>query len=107
MCSVYPYILADIVRARGRCFKLKKGRFRLDARRKFFAQRVERHWQRLPRESALEMLRARLAGAMSSLNWWGAALSMAVVGAWWTLRCLPTQAILCSNSSALVRRGFE
>jgi len=72
---------------------------------------VVRHWQRLPREAvgapSLEVLKARLPGALSSLSWWGAALSMTVVQAGWTLRSLPTQAILCSNSSALVQRRFE
>ncbi|KFO98435.1 hypothetical protein N300_11071, partial [Calypte anna] len=52
-------------------FKLKEGRFRLDIRKKFFRVRVVRHWHRLPREvvdaPSLEVFKARLDGALSSL----------------------------------------
>ncbi|KGL96496.1 hypothetical protein N301_11876, partial [Charadrius vociferus] len=52
-------------------FKLKEGRFRLDIRKKFFTVRVVRHWNRLPREAvdapSLEVFKARLDGALSSL----------------------------------------
>ncbi|KFZ48204.1 hypothetical protein N321_06910, partial [Antrostomus carolinensis] len=52
-------------------FKLREGRFRLDIRRKFFTQRVVRHWNRLPREAvdapSLKAFQARLDGALSSL----------------------------------------
>ncbi|KFQ99107.1 hypothetical protein Y956_03938, partial [Nipponia nippon] len=52
-------------------YRLKEGRFRLDIRNKFFTMRVVRHWNRLPREAvdapSLEVFKARLDGALSSL----------------------------------------
>ncbi|KFR01319.1 hypothetical protein Y956_07007, partial [Nipponia nippon] len=52
-------------------FKLKEGRLRLDIRKKFFTMRVVRQWNRLPREvvdaPSLELFKARLDGALSSL----------------------------------------
>ncbi|KFW12690.1 hypothetical protein N326_02067, partial [Eurypyga helias] len=52
-------------------FKLKVGRFRLDIRKKFFPERVLKHWTRLPREvvdaPSLEGFKARLDEALSNL----------------------------------------
>ncbi|KFV48485.1 hypothetical protein N341_06907, partial [Tyto alba] len=52
-------------------FKLKEGRFRLDIRKKFFTERVVKHWNRLCRKavdaSSLETFKVRLDGALSNL----------------------------------------
>ncbi|KFW09112.1 hypothetical protein N326_02320, partial [Eurypyga helias] len=52
-------------------FKLEVGRFRLDIRKKFFLERVVRHWNRLPREAvdapSLAVLKASLDEALSNL----------------------------------------
>ena len=54
---------------------------RLDIRRKFFAQKVVRHWNRLPKEvldaPSLEAFKARLDVAPGSLVWWLATLHIA------------------------------
>ncbi|KFR00944.1 hypothetical protein Y956_13856, partial [Nipponia nippon] len=52
-------------------FKLKKSRFRLDIRKKFFTMRLVRHCNRLPEEvvdaPSLEVFKTRLDGALSNL----------------------------------------
>ena len=65
------FIRACSNRMRGNGFRLEKGRFRLDIRKKFFTVRVVRHWNKLPREAVdapfLEAFKARLDGAVSDL----------------------------------------
>ena len=60
----------DSDRTRGKSFKLKEGRFRLDIRGNFFL-RVVRCWNRFTREvvdaPSLEVLKARLDGALGNL----------------------------------------
>ena len=62
-------------RTRGNGLKLTEGRFRLDVRGKFFAMRAVRCWKScaerlwMPRPS-LEVLKARLDGALGSLVWY-------------------------------------
>jgi len=58
-------------RTRGKGFKLKEGRFRLDIRNNFLTMRVVKHWHRLPREvvgaPSLETFKTRLDRALSNL----------------------------------------
>ena len=55
----------------GNGFKQEEGRFRLDIRKKFFTVKIVKHWNKLPSEvvdaPSLEMLKARLDGAVSNL----------------------------------------
>ena len=68
-------------RTRVNSFKLRQGRFRLDIRRKFFTQRVGKHWNRLPKEvvdaPSLEALKARPDVSLGSLVWWLVTLHIA------------------------------
>ena len=59
-------------RTRSNVVNLQESRFKLDPRKKFFAVKVVRHWNGLPREAvdapSLEVLfQARLDGALSNL----------------------------------------
>ncbi|KFQ95409.1 hypothetical protein Y956_16064, partial [Nipponia nippon] len=65
------FLRVDSNRTRGNSFKMKEGKFRLDVRKKFFTQRVVRHWKRLPRKvvkaPSLAVFKARFDRAVSNL----------------------------------------
>jgi len=65
------FVSACSGRTRANSFQLEKGRFRLNIRKKLFAVRVVRHWNRLPSEvvntPSLEVFETRLDGALSSV----------------------------------------
>lgn len=52
----------------GNNLKLNEDRFRLDIRKKFLTQSVERHWNKLPRDAveapSLKTIKARLEGTL-------------------------------------------
>jgi len=103
---LFSWICSDGTNGNG--FKLKKGRFRLDIRKKSFTLRMVRHWNRLPRDvvdaPSPETFKARLDQALGNLMelWCPCALQ----GSWTRLqKSLPTLRFCDSiiNSSLLVR----
>ena len=69
--------------------KLKEGRLRLDVRGKFLTERVGRCWNSCPERlwmprPSVEVLKARLDGALGSLGWYemGRLVALCVVGGW-------------------------
>jgi len=63
---LFTRVCSDSTRGNGS--KLKEGRFRLDIRKKFFTLRVVKHGNREVVEApSLEVFKARLDGALSSL----------------------------------------
>jgi len=67
--NIFSRVYCDSTRNNG--FKLRRGRFRVDIRKKFFTVRAVKHWNRLLREvveaPSLEMFKARLDGALGKM----------------------------------------
>jgi len=63
----------DKLFSRACCDRTRRGRFRLNTRKKFFTMRVAKHWPRLPREvvdaPSLETFKVRLDGVLSHKIW--------------------------------------
>ena len=79
----------DKSRTRGNGLKLKEGRLRLDVRGKLLTERVGRCWNSCPERlwmprPSVEVLKARLDGALGSLGWYemGRLVALCVVGGW-------------------------
>jgi len=75
------FMRVDSDRTRGNGLKRRQRRFMLDIRRKFFTQRVVKHWNRVPKEAvgvpSLEAFKSRLDVALGSLVWWLVTLRIA------------------------------
>jgi len=69
--NIFSKACCDRTRHNG--FKLREGRFRLDIRKKFFAMKLVKHWNGLPRQiveaPSLEIFKVTLDGALSNLVW--------------------------------------
>jgi len=78
------FSMACCNRTRSNGFKLSKGSFRLDLRKKFFRMRVVKHWNGFPGEvveaSSLGTFKVKLDGALSDLMLWKKSLLTA--GGW-------------------------
>lgn len=103
-------------RTRGKGFKLKKGRHKLDIRKMFFIVRVLRHWNSLPREVvdalSLETFEVRLDRALSTLILLyilfiaGGLDQMAFKGPYSSLTCFPQGASPSSMSTCILEVYF-
>ena len=81
----------------GESFQLQEGRFHLVIRKKVFAQRVVRCWNRLTREvdaPSLTVFKVRLDEALGKLILWKISLKWLEVLELNEIRSLPTQTIL-------------